>query len=110
MRELRLVTKYNDSRPRFLRDMDNTASDQSCSTIGDGSSMVKTADESHGSDDFTEASSSPDRAEDDLLAPFELRKDLRDDLDKRGSALVMKEQLDDLERSKPRALLEIDMS
>jgi hypothetical protein len=100
VRELRLVTKYNDSRPRFLRDMDITASsDQSCSTIGDGSSMVKTADESHGSEDFTEASSSPDRGEDDLLAPFELRKDLRDDLDKRGSALVMKEQLDDLERS-----------
>jgi len=110
VRELRLVTKYNDSRPRFLRDMDNTASDQSCSTIGDGSSMVKTADESHGSEDFTEASSSPDRGEDDLLAPFELRKDLRDDLDKRGSALVMKEQLDDLERSKPGVLLEIDMS
>ena len=102
MRELRLVTKYNDSRPRFLRDMDNTVSDQSCSTIEDGSSMVKTADESHGSEDFTEASSSPDRGEDDLLAPFELRKDIKDDLDKRGSALVMKDQLDDLERSESR--------
>jgi len=65
--------------------------------------MIKTADESHGSEDFTEASSSPDRAEDDLLAPFELRKDLRDDLDKRGSALVMKDQLDDLERSEARS-------
>jgi hypothetical protein len=62
--------------------------------------MVKTADESHGSEDFTEASSSPDRGEDDLLAPFELRKELTNEVDKRGSALVMKEQLDDLEKSK----------
>lgn len=98
MRELRLVSKYNDSRPRFLRDMEaNALSDVSSSTIGDGSSMVKTADESQGSEDFTEASSSPER--DDLLAPFELRKGLRNEIDKRGSALVMKEQLDDLEIS-----------
>jgi len=98
VRELRLVSKYNDSRPRFLRDMeDNALSDASGSTIGEGSSMVKTADESQGSEDFTEASSSPER--DDLLAPFELRKGLRNEIDKRGSALVMKEQLDDLEIS-----------
>jgi hypothetical protein len=99
VRELHLVSKYSDSRPRFLRDMEaNALSDASSSTIGDGSSMVKTADESQASEDFTEPSSSPDR-EDDLLAPFELRKGLRDEIDKRGSALVMKEQLDDLEIS-----------
>jgi hypothetical protein len=98
VRELRLVSKVNDSRPRFLRDMDvNGSSDQSCSTVGDDSSMIRTADDSHGSQDFAEIAEN--HADEDLLAPFELRKLSVEEVDKRGSALVMKDQLDDLERS-----------
>jgi hypothetical protein len=57
--------------------------------------MIKTVD---GSQDSEEPPSPPLR-EEHLLAPFELRPELGDMLDKRGSALVIGEQLDDLEKS-----------
>lgn len=57
--------------------------------------MIKTVEDSH----ETEGPPSPRQRGENLLAPFELQPDIGDVLDKRGSALVIGEQLDDLEKS-----------
>jgi hypothetical protein len=71
--------------------------------------MIKTVDGSLES----EEPPSPPRRDEHLLAPFELRPDMSDFIDKRGSALVIGEQLDDLEKSEschPRKRLKLTPS
>ena len=100
VRQLRLLAKTNDERPRFLQDLDSNTSSDSFPTTSEGessSSANRSLDHTDESMDFTEVTILNANG-DELLAPFDLRKDLRLNSDKRGSGIVMSEELDDLER------------
>lgn len=101
VRQLHLLAKTSDHRPRFLQELDlSTASDGFTHSSEDGSSAIRSSDDTHTSVDNTDVTI-PDSSGDELLAPLELRKDLLSvsAADKRGSGVVLGEQLDDLERS-----------
>lgn len=103
VRQLRLLAKTSDDRPRFLQDLDSNTSSESFPTTmtttseGDSSFASRSEDNNNDSVDFTEVTILNANG-DELLAPFDLRKDLRVTADKRGSGIVMSEELDDLER------------
>ena len=107
VRQLCLLAKTSDERPRFLQDLDSNTSSESfpttmtmtTATTSEGDSSFASKSEDHNNDlvDFTEVTILNDNG-DELLAPFDLRKDLRVNADKRGSGIVMSEELDDLER------------
>ena len=105
VRQLRLLAKTSDERPRFLQDLDSNTSSESFPTTmttattseGDSSFASKSEDHNNDSVDLTDVTILNSNG-DELLAPFDLRKDLRVNADKRGSGIVMSEELDDLER------------
>lgn len=100
VRQLRLLAKSTDDRPRFLKELDiNVYPDDHTPTSEEGSFAIKSPDETDDSIDFSEVSM-PDGNGDELLAPFQLSKEMLIASDKRGSGIVMSEQLDDLERSR----------
>lgn len=99
VRQLRLLARSHDDRPRFLKELDvNAYPDNTTPTSDEGSFAIKSPDETDDSIEFSDASLQ-EASGDELLAPLELSKEMISAIDKRGSGIVMSEQLDDLERS-----------